>query len=83
MLNKSDRPAQFQNCGQNKFEGATNFQVLASNEATDKWYGGKKHYNFAAGKPYYESHGDVPEATLEDRGLERGVKVCVGMHTVT
>ena len=49
MVNKSDRPAQFQNCGQNKFEGATNFQILASNEATDKWYGGKSHYNFAAG----------------------------------
>jgi len=56
MATASDRPAQFQNCGQSQFEGATNFKVLASDEATDKWYlNGKKHYNFAAGKAYSES----------------------------
>jgi hypothetical protein len=51
----ASRPAQFQNCGQNKFVGGTHFRVLTSNEATDTWYGGKKHYNFAAGKANSES----------------------------
>jgi hypothetical protein len=55
MINRLDRPSQFQNCGQSRFEGSTTFGVLASNEATDGWYGGKKHYNFAAGKPTYPS----------------------------
>jgi len=52
MRSKSDRPAEFRNCGQNEFEGESKERVLASNEATDKWYSGKKHYNFAAGKAY-------------------------------
>jgi len=55
MLNSSDRPTQFRTCGQSKFQGASAFELLTSSEATDKWYGGKIHYNFAAGKPYYDS----------------------------
>lgn len=52
MSSSADRPAAFQRCGQNQFTGSTNYNVVSTNVATDKWYDdGKKHYNFQGGKP--------------------------------
>lgn len=51
MASRLDRPPQYQNCGQNKFDGTDAFGVRQSHEATDAWYGGKEQYNFAGGVP--------------------------------
>jgi len=52
MNSAADRPAAYRSCGQNKFTGSSNYNVISTDAATDKWYDdGKRHYNFQGGKP--------------------------------